>query len=623
MQATTPMFNVAYLRGLLDMHNIENYGLDVNLLIWNHFFSKKYINSLNYNQQAVTENKCPFCPPISLKKFIRLKKDVLMNIDYALKVCRSKDAYDFMKFIWAQNTLYRALSLIYYSTGTFFTTHMPYWEKIGFNVNNLNDINRLSQNSPLVKIIEESVIPEIKRINPDIILVDIMFPWDIITAQSLNILLKKHLPNVHINYAGQGFDEFSFSRLAKFLETDLRYFFHFDSIFIYRNDEGIISLINNVNSTSEKLEIENLYYIDSCKIVQNQLSKDHLFNDRIIPNYEGIKWIDYQIPESVIIDRLSYRCFWAKCSYCSINSNKIHEQKPNIDHQIYKLKELTTKYPVKNFWFLDEGCPIKTALEFAEKLIATELKISWSLRTRIDNEWNAENLQLMYNSGLRELWIGLEHVTPEILEKMNKTKNPETYSHIAARILEDATKIGIGIHFCHILGFPSETEKDRKDVLDFYERSQKAIKRKPFFTTFNIFMLMYDSPMYKEPEKFGITIVEHEMNDGFHMIGVPYLSENNDSTQNESYKEHLSKWSNQYLKKIVSHKFLIPIWFNVSDSPYEFLFKKHYSYNPFQIKLNIGRIISLFLAYYTFPIFNSKIKKMVRISLFKIKDETI
>ena len=250
---------------------------------------------------------------------------------------------------------------------------------------------------------------------------------------------------------------------------------------------------------------------------------------------------------------------------------------------ISKVQTLKEKYNVDNFWFLDEGCPSQTAMSFAEELNKQNIKIYWSLRTRINDNWTYENLSYLYNNGLREMWIGLEHTSPRILEIMNKTNRPKEYSAIASRIFNDATTIGIGLHFCHILGFPSETEMDRSDVMNFYIQHLDAISKKPFFTTFNIFGLMYDSPMYKNPNKFGISEI-NENDNGFYMIKVPYKTIYNDETDNLIQLNLLSTWIQRYLRTIVKNQNLLQLWSCIADTPMELLMKKHYKSNPFYEK---------------------------------------
>lgn len=473
--------------------------------------------------------------------------------------------------------IFRALNIIYCGCGTFFMTNIPYWANIGFNPNNVDLIYEVAQNrtiNPLIKIIESNIMPIILKYEPKIVLVDIMFPWDIIPALTMNLLLKKHLPSCHINYAGQGFDEFSFSRIRHKL-VNSKFFFGFDSIFVYRNDTGLIDLVKSLLLEKEIGNIENLCVINTSI---PKINFNKLFDETIIPNYDDIQWDKYFYPERIVTDRLSYRCFWAKCNFCSINSNKRIEQMSSMSFQIQKIKHIHRRYNVENFWFLDEACPSQFAVKFADNILHEG--IYWSLRTRLDKNLTKENLTKLSQSGLRELWIGLEHVNKEILNLMNKSSFNHEYITVARSLFNNATQANIGLHFCHIIGFPSESDEQRNEVLNFYQTIHKSLCRKPFFTTFNIFGLMFDSPMFKDPTKFGICEIA-DSKEVYDMIKVPYKTIYNDDTDSPVVLEKLSQWIQLYTSSIITKKELIPTWIAITDTPFEFLLKKYYTYNPF------------------------------------------
>lgn len=576
-----PSYNTAYIQGLLKKNNEESKNIDINQIIWNELLSKEFISNLKFNSDINKIQKCPLCSYSILSKesFDLLKEEILQNIDDVISIFRSNEIYIFEKLKFAYTCVHKLQCLIYASFGTFFTFHMPYWAGLGFECSDVEAIYKIAsdiEKNPLIEIIEKKVVPIIRQNEVHFIIEDIMFPWDIIPALTFNKIIKKEFPNVHINYAGLGFDEFSFSRIKQGLISNSKLFFLFDSIFIYRNEKGIVELLRG-----EKMdEIDNLYYINNGDVITNRLNESILNDKNIIPIYDDIDFNKFFVPEKIVIDRLTYKCFWSKCNFCSINSNKFVLQKGNLDEHVQRVVQIYNKYGVNNFWFLDEACPIKYAESFASKICESGISIYWSLRTRIDKRIKKDVLIHLYNSGLRELWLGLEHVNYRILELMNKSDFNMDYGNIASKILKDASDIGIGIHFCHIVGFPSETDEEREDILNFYKRNLTSLKRMPFFTTFNVFGLMYESVMYKNPKKFGLYNIKPDDNT-FFMIKVPYNSKYNDETCNPVNMIKLGLWISKYTDAIVPSKGLQAIWNSISDSPMELLLKKHYRYNPF------------------------------------------
>lgn len=577
---TFPGFNTAYLKGLLTRAGKENRHIDINQLVWNRMLEIDYLSQLRFNEDRIKESPFPYSIIHTSKEFDILKDKVLVRIEQAKDTLRTKKQINIRELSWCQKVIFRALNLIYCHYGTFFMTNIPFWAKMGFDHTDLCLIYEIAndkERNPLIKIFEDWVIPEIVSYNPNLVIVDIMFPWDIIPALTLNLLIRKSLPNCHINYGGQGFDEFSFSRIKHKLLSNPKYLFGFDSIFLYRNDNGILELLSDIESNKKNHSVDNLF-TEKSKLVF--INSDFLFDETIIPNYDDIDWEKYFIPERIVTDRLSYRCFWAKCSFCSINSNKVRKQISHLSLQVEKIKTLVTKYNINNFWFLDEACPIKFATIFANEI--KSLGITWSLRTRVDKEISKENLKKLNEAGLKELWLGLEHVDSTILSLMNKSDFNQDYKIIGKQIFEAATQNNIGLHFCHILGFPSETEEQRLKVLDFYLSLKSSLKRKPFFATFNIFGLMFDSEMYRQPDRFGITAII-DSDDKFNMIKVPYRTKYEDDTDNANVKVRLFEWINKYTASVVTHQSLLPLWISIADTPYEFILKKQFSYNPFYL----------------------------------------
>lgn len=584
VQSTFPSFNTAYITALMKQSRLNVLNYDINQKIWTVLLSGKYLASLKYNKCVLENWSCPFCENLNEHDFLKLQSKVVKEIDCAIFKLRHYVYNNINDLEEINRVIFQSKVLIYNSFGTFFTTHMPYWNTIGFDVSDVDDIYRVANDSrinPLIDIIKKEILIFIQKGNFDIIMMDIMFPWDIISALTFTILIKKAMPNIHVNYTGQGFDEFCFSRILDKLHKDTKFYFGFDSIFVYKNNVGIVNLVKRIREGKDLNGIDNLYYIDGYgEIHTNILTNKYGFNHNICPNYDDIDFNQYLISERVLIDRLSYRCYWSKCSFCSINSNKSICTQIDLKKLAQRIKYLKNKYKVENFWFLDEACKPQFAIKFAEILKKEDINIYWSLRTRIGSGWNKSTLAYLYKCGLRELWIGLEHVSRRMLTLMNKSNDIENYPTLASQILSDATSLGIGLHFCHILGYPSETDDDRNQVLNFYHNNKEHIKRMPFFATFNVFGLMYGSEMYKNPKKFGITEII-ESTGGYYMVSIPYKTIYRDSTNERSSIVCLNKWINLFLKELIENDSKTSLWMDISDTPFEMLLKKYFLYNPF------------------------------------------
>ncbi len=587
MFPSIPQAAGAYITGLLRSKNIPVKQMDVGLELWRYFLSAEYLSNRNFKPEIFTKYPCPYCPEVDLKKFNEIQNFVVQNIDDAKEILRNKKSfYNLEKFHFAFETISLAESLIFYEYGTLLSNRFIFWPKIGMDIKSVADIYMLSDNcelNPFIQAMEKEIIPKILQESPSLVMMDFMFPWEIIQILTLNKLIKKHCPNTHINFPGHGFDEVSFSRLKSKLEKDQRFFFGYDSMFLYRNDDGLCRL-NTDQSGLELNQIEDLAYIENDSINLTKHIESQPYTKGVLPDYSDIPLKEYYIPELVLMDKTSSRCFWGKCNYCSINASLHTRYEFTFDYILRKFQHYKESYGCTHIFLLDEACTPEFASKLSAKLMEKKSDIIWSLRTRVDNKYDHALLSRMYNAGCRELWIGLEAVDKDILKLMNKTDDSENYSTTAAEMLNLCSEIGIGIHFCLIVGFPSETKEQRNKVIEFFNQNKKALSKMPLFATFNTFCLMLDSHMYKCPEEFGITEIINNQDD-YNMVEVPYKTKFNDDTRSIHIKNELEKFKEDLLKVIVTDSSLYLSWFNISDSPYELLLKEFYAkqkLNPFQ-----------------------------------------
>lgn len=90
-------------------------------------------------------------------------------------------------------------------------------------------------------------------------------------------------------------------------------------------------------------------------------------------------------------------------------------------------------------------------------LLAGE-QISWRVESRVDT-FPIHLLDSLVEGGLRVLDIGLESASPEMLLRMNKTRNPEEYLKAGIRLAEEIAKNGKCLLKLNIMLFYSESLK--------------------------------------------------------------------------------------------------------------------------------------------------------------------
>ena len=586
MFPTTPPSSTSSVNQMLKKNKVDVVNIDLNIKIWEELLSEQFIKNCHYNEVNFMDSKGYFFEEISENDFEEIKQNVISNIEHAKHIFRNLELFnDTNKLSWAVSIVYQAQQVIYYHYGTFIHNKVIFWPKIGVDTNDLFQVYELSENAvhnPFIEIYNKNIIKELVALSPSIIGIDIQFPWEIVQALTLNKLIKKNLPNVHINFIGHGFDEFCFSRIAKKFNVNPSLMLDFDSVFLVRNDAELLKLYTSEKLDDNRLkEIRSLAYISSNKtIYTNDPFYESDYDESIYPDYEELDLSLYYSPEVTFVDQLSSKCFWNKCTFCNINKFKLDRCEVNLDDYINTIREYIDKYNCENLFLLDEAATPDLIDRFSQKLLDNDIKIFWSIRTRVDERFNRSLLQKMYDAGCREMWIGIEAISPSLLADMRKTDTPNKYASIVEEEMRLCNEIGIGIHSCFIFAFPTETELDRRELFDFFEKNASLLSRMPFFTTFNIFCLNTETHIYNNFLEFGIKEILYDES-SFNMINIPFIRADTGTLQSE-FAIEINEFCDELTSVFVKNDEYKLLWFTVADSSWELLMKKYSSKNIFQ-----------------------------------------
>ena len=141
------------------------------------------------------------------------------------------------------------------------------------------------------------------------------------------------------------------------------------------------------------------------------------------------------------------------------------------------------------------------------------LKITWSCNARADVPLDL--LKLMKKAGGREMCVGFESASPEVLEKIHKgVKNTDK----AIEFTKNARKAGLLVHGCFMVGNPGDTPETLRMTLDY------AKKLNPNTAQFYPIMAYPGTEAYKEALESG-ALQTKDYNqwldkDGFHRTTI-------------------------------------------------------------------------------------------------------
>jgi radical SAM superfamily enzyme YgiQ (UPF0313 family) len=207
------------------------------------------------------------------------------------------------------------------------------------------------------------------------------------------------------------------------------------------------------------------------------------------------------------------------CSYCFKSPIDRHVRFRSKENVIAEIEYCLSEFKLREIWFYDDTFTLnrKHVIELCNEIITRNLKFKWEAPTRVDS-LDLELLKIMKRAGCMRLRLGIESGSQRILNLMRKGIN-KTQIEKAVKMCK---KVGIETFCFFMLGYPTETEKEMKETIDF------AIKLNPDWAMFSITTPYPQTELYQFASELGLINKDYwklftlnEENDR-----MPYCAEN-------------------------------------------------------------------------------------------------
>lgn len=190
-----------------------------------------------------------------------------------------------------------------------------------------------------------------------------------------------------------------------------------------------------------------------------------------------------------------------KCTFCSEWVFWKHFRLDTVDHAVEHIEHLMTEYGIRDFHFTDSliNGHMRRLRQFAENVIERGLDISWGgfMRADMDDETAA----LLKKAGLAYAFIGVESLSDETLELMNKRRTENDNARAIRAFLDAGVEVQVGI----IPGFPGDTRarfiRSLETLDDIYGEYGDI-----FDYTSEPFILSPAQPIYQNLDEVGVTL---------------------------------------------------------------------------------------------------------------------
>lgn len=219
---------------------------------------------------------------------------------------------------------------------------------------------------------------------------------------------------------------------------------------------------------------------------------------------------NYKGTESTII--LSSRGCPYKCSFCGSpkftkDSKGIRFRSP--ENVIEEIKECISKYGIYQFRFSDDmfTADKERVLKFCG--LVKPLDIVWRISCRV-NPFDLEMAQALYNSGCKEVSLGVESFDNNVLECLNKKSTAEDN----ARALRICREVGITTRILFMIRTPGQTKDTVLINIEWLEKVPYDI------IACTSFVPIPGSDIWDHPDKYNIEILNKNLDDyNFYFFG--------------------------------------------------------------------------------------------------------
>lgn len=512
-----PHFAVTSLAGHLKENGYEVQLRDLNIEFFDYILTPEYIEFciqkalLDCNSLAteillrfgLEDNSAEF--DLSVNKFFHIEKYLKENskviretIDRILEVKEvlrcPEGFYNPYYLVDALNNIDHALEIISlpYSPSRLHFNDF-YNPSCPLNIDNIVDYCRNKDNNMFYRFYE-SVMPKLWENRSDLIAISINSFSQVLPGLSLAMMLKeKREFKYHISIGGN-----FFTRLKKALLNKPQFFHIFaDSLVLGEGEKSILELIRVLEKGKSLHDVPSLLFLseDGEEVLFSYQGEPEKLDKIGFQSLEGLPLEKYFSPTRVLCIRASKGCYWGKCTFCDSDFGVTPDVR-SIDSLIEEIEYLKNRYGIRNFEFIDECLNPDYMEKMAHAFKKAKLNIHWFANARTETSFFEKRLLDLRNSGLTMLLWGVESGNQRIMKLINKGVSFDKRIDILSR----SARVGIW-NFAYIFfGFPSETESEAMDTINFICKNTEVIHSYGR----SIFTLGKHSKLCQVAKKYGI-----------------------------------------------------------------------------------------------------------------------
>ncbi len=310
----------------------------------------------------------------------------------------------------------------------------------------------------------------------------------------------------------------------------LNAFHYIDYVIEGEGEKGLFALCEYVFGPRDNTLPEYITTRQSCRHEVPQ-QKSHIVTTQLpslvdlpIPDYNDYftaqkKWFSHTPFIPVLPIEFSRGCWWNKCSFCNLNLQWCGYRHKNAAQMIREVKTLAARHKCLDFTFVDNMLPPAESLHFFKMTGENNSDFNFfaEIRSTKSKKPLADIFSIYHKGGLSTIQTGIEALSDTLLHRMQK--GISVIENIAT--LRGAQENSINLEGNLILHFPGSNQAEVAETLTVLDY---IFPYRPLAVA--SFFLGYESPIYKDPQKYGIKAIVNHVNN-FKLFPKPMLSQIN------------------------------------------------------------------------------------------------
>jgi len=360
--------------------------------------------------------------------------------------------------------------------------------------------------------LRELTLAELERHRPEVVLLSCPFPGSVYAAFRIAQTIKAARPDV-VTVLGGGYVNTELRELA-----EPRVFDFFDYVTLDAGERVLVALLEHLAGRRSRSRLVRCFVRDDgAGKYLNLGGEPELPIDEVgTPTWDGLPLGQYLSLLDMLnpMHRLwsdgrwnkltvAQGCYWKKCSFCDVDLDYIGRyEAANAEVLVDRIEAIVAETGQTGFHFVDEAAPPKALKALADELLRRRTAISWWGNVRFEKTFSPQLAEKLAESGCIAISGGLEVASDRLLKLMQKGVTVEQ----VARVTKAFADQGILVHAYLMYGFPTQTVQDTVDALEYVRPLfEEGCLHSGFFHRFTCTV---HSPVGKQPEQFGVQLIE-------------------------------------------------------------------------------------------------------------------